>query len=51
MKKKLTLIAILVVTFVIYMGINAIDYSPFVLIAGFIIVPIDTIAVLWYFSE
>ena len=51
MKKKLTLIAILVVTFVIYMAINALDYSPFVLLSAFVIVPIDTIAVLWYFSE
>lgn len=51
MKKKLILVAVLVVTLVIYMAVTSLDYSPLALIAGLVIMPIDVFAAISLFSN
>ena len=51
MKKKSILAITLIATFVVYMAITAIDYSPLALLAGLILTAIDTFAIVWYFSN
>lgn len=51
MKKKLYLIAILVITLIGYAIANFAGYSPLVLLSALILTPIDAVTIAWYFSN